>query len=63
MVGACVLYLSKEVFWTYLLGWDKVALGLMIVVIVVYFPKGIFGWVEERKQFNKRIMSQKGDGQ
>lgn len=63
VVGACVLYLSKEVFWTYLLGWDKVALGLMIVVIVVYFPKGIFGWVEERKQFNKLIMSQKGDGQ
>ena len=62
VVGACILYLSKEAFWIYLLGWDKVALGLLIVVIVVYFPKGIFSWAAERKQLNNRIMAQtKGD--
>jgi branched-chain amino acid transport system permease protein len=60
VVGACILYLSKEAFWTYLLGWDKVALGFLIVVIVVYFPKGIFGWIEERKQFKNRVTAQKG---
>lgn len=59
VVGACILYLSKEAFWTYLLGWDKVALGLLIVVIVVYFPKGIFEWIKEKKQFNNRIMPKK----
>ena len=43
-----------------MLGWDKVALGFLIVVIVVYFPKGIFGWIEERKQFKNRVTAQKG---
>ena len=38
----------KELFWTYLLGWQRVALGLLIVVIVVFFPVGILGWARER---------------
>jgi len=47
----------QEVFWTYLLGWQRVALGLLIVVIVVFFPQGILGWARERfpERFGIRV--------
>jgi len=48
VLGAVVFHVTKELFWTYLLGWQRVALGLLIVVIVVFFPVGILGWVRER---------------
>jgi len=48
IIGAIVFFISKELFWTYLLGWQRVALGLLIVIIVVFFPEGIMGWVRER---------------
>jgi branched-chain amino acid transport system permease protein len=48
IVGAIVFQVFKELFWTYLLGWQRVALGLLIVVIVVFFPQGIVGWVRRR---------------
>lgn len=48
VIGAVIFYATKELFWTYLLGWQRVALGLLIVVIVVFFPTGILGWVRER---------------
>ncbi|CAN7203219.1 branched-chain amino acid ABC transporter permease [Variovorax sp. LjRoot290] len=48
VIGAVIFHLTKEVFWTYLLGWQRVALGLLIVIIVVFFPRGILGWVHER---------------
>lgn len=43
IVGAVVFQVFKELFWTYLFGWQRVALGLLIVVIVVFFPSGIMG--------------------
>jgi branched-chain amino acid transport system permease protein len=49
VLGATVFHVTKELFWTYLLGWQRVALGLLIVVIVLFFPMGIVGWVRERK--------------
>ena len=49
IIGALIFYLTKEIFWTYLLGWQRVALGALIVIIVVYFPTGILGWIEQRK--------------
>jgi branched-chain amino acid transport system permease protein len=49
LVGAIVFQVFKELFWTYMLGWQRVALGLLIVVIVVFFPQGIMGWVTRRK--------------
>jgi branched-chain amino acid transport system permease protein len=61
VLGAIILYSAKETFWTYLLGWDKVALGLLILIIVVYFPKGILGYFKERKQLSNSILSQKGE--
>ncbi len=48
VIGAVVFHVTKELFWTYLLGWQRVALGLLIVVIVVFFPVGILGWARER---------------
>ena len=48
VIGTVVFYIMKELFWTYLLGWQRVALGLLIVIIVVFFPQGILGWITER---------------
>ena len=47
-VGAVVFHVIKEVTWTYFLGWQFVALGLLIVIIVVYFQQGIVGWLMEK---------------
>ncbi len=57
VIGAVVFQVLKEVFWTYLLGWQRVALGLMIVLIVVFFPQGILGWLRERfpERFGHRV--------
>ena len=33
---------------TYFLGWQFVALGLLIVIIIVYFQQGIVGWLMEK---------------
>src|SRR3546814_6352456 len=43
-----IFHVIKEVTWTYLLGWQWVALGLLIVVNVVFFQEGIMGWVQRR---------------
>ena len=48
VIGAVIFHITQELFWTYLLGWQRVALGLLIVVIVVFFPLGIMGWVRQR---------------
>jgi branched-chain amino acid transport system permease protein len=48
VVGAVVFHVLKEVTWTYFLGWQFVALGLLIVIIIVYFQQGIVGWLMER---------------
>ncbi len=49
VIGAAVFHLTQELFWTYLLRWQRVALGLLIVLIVVAFPTGIMGWVRQRR--------------
>src|SRR5207253_11211624 len=48
VLGAAIFHVTQELFWKYLLGWQRVALGLLIVVIVVFFPRGILGWARER---------------
>lgn len=57
VIGATIFHITQEVFWTYLLGWQRVALGLLIVVIVVFFPQGILGWAKARypERFGIRI--------
>ena len=49
VVGAILFHVFKEVTWTYLLGWQWVALGVLIVATVVYFEGGVVGWLTERK--------------
>jgi len=49
VIGAVLFHLIKEVTWTYMLGWQWVALGLLIVIIVVYFQQGIMGWLMETR--------------
>ncbi len=57
VIGAVIFHVTKELTWTYLLGWQRVSLGLLIVVIVVFFPVGILGWARERwpERFGHRI--------
>jgi branched-chain amino acid transport system permease protein len=49
IIGATVFYVMREVTWTYLLGWQYIALGVLIIVNVVYFQQGILGWVKSRR--------------
>ena len=49
VIGAILFHLFKEVTWNYLLGWQWVALGALIVVSVVYFQGGVMGWLMHRK--------------
>ncbi len=48
VVGAVIFHVVKEVTWTYFLGWQFIALGLLIVVTIVYFQQGIVGWLMEK---------------
>ena len=48
VIGATLFHVVKEVTWTYLLGWQWIALGLLIIVNVVYFQQGIMGWAQDR---------------
>ena len=48
VVGAVVFHVIKEVTWTYFLGWQFIALGLLIVITIVYFQQGIVGWLIEK---------------
>jgi branched-chain amino acid transport system permease protein len=49
IVGAIVFQVTKELFWTYLLGWQRVALGLLIIAVAVFFPSGIVGAFRDRR--------------
>ena len=57
IIGAVVFIVFKEVFWVFLLGWQQVALGALIVIIVVFFPQGIMGWMREQwpERFGHRV--------
>ncbi len=48
VIGATLFHIVKEITWTYLLGWQWVALGLLIVVNVVFFQEGIMGWMQRK---------------
>ncbi len=49
VIGAVLFHIIKEVTWTYLLNLQWVALGLLIVVTVVFFQEGIMGWIMRKK--------------
>ncbi|MCG8598155.1 MAG: branched-chain amino acid ABC transporter permease [Kiloniellales bacterium] len=48
VLGATLFHAIKEVTWTHLEGWQWVALGLILIVSVVYFQQGILGWAQDR---------------
>jgi branched-chain amino acid transport system permease protein len=48
VIGALIFHTVKEVTWTYLLGWQFIALGALIVITIVYFQQGIVGWLIEK---------------
>ena len=48
VLGATLFHVIKEVTWTHLLGWQWVALGLLIIINVVYFQQGLLGWAQEK---------------
>jgi branched-chain amino acid transport system permease protein len=64
VIGAAVFHITQELFWTYLLGWQRVALGLLIVVIVVFFPQGILGFLREKfpERFGYRVQPKEAGG-
>ena len=45
VLGAAIFHFFQEFFWIYFLGWQRIALGVLIVIIVVFFPEGIMGWL------------------
>ena len=49
VIGATAFHIFKESFWSLFLGWQYVALGVLIIVIVIYFPEGIMGYLREKK--------------
>ncbi|MEQ9643352.1 MAG: branched-chain amino acid ABC transporter permease [Alphaproteobacteria bacterium] len=48
VIGAVAFHLVKELTWTYMLGWQFVALGVIIVINIVYFQQGLMGWAREK---------------
>jgi branched-chain amino acid transport system permease protein len=64
IIGATLFHVTKEFFWTFFLGWQQVALGALIVIIVVFFPRGIMGWVRDQwpHLFGHAIEERSGDG-
>jgi len=57
VIGAVIFHITQEFFWTYLFGWQRVAMGALIIGIVVFFPLGIIGWMRERwpERFGYRV--------
>lgn len=57
VIGAVAFHATQELTWTYLFGWQRVVLGLLIVIIVVFFPLGIMGWLRQRwpEKFGERV--------
>ena len=48
VLGAIIFHIVKETTWTYLLGWQWVTLGLILIVNIVYFQQGIMGWLQTK---------------
>lgn len=48
VIGAVLFHVIREVTWTYLLGWQWVLLGALIIVNVIFFQQGMLGWAREK---------------
>lgn len=49
VIGAVLFHVFKELTWNYFLGWQWVALGALIVVVVVFFQDGLMGYLRHTK--------------
>jgi branched-chain amino acid transport system permease protein len=49
VLGAAIFHATQELFWTYLLGWQRVAMGLFVVLVVVFLPQGVLGWLHRSR--------------
>jgi ABC-type branched-subunit amino acid transport system permease subunit len=52
VLGAIMFHVVKETTWTYLLGFQWVVLGLILIVNIVYFQQGIMGGCKQNTQKN-----------
>ena len=48
VVGAISFQVIKETTWTYLLNLQWVALGLILIINIVYFQQGLMGWLQTK---------------
>ena len=64
VIGAVVFHATQETLWTYIDEWNRVVLGLLIVVIVVFLPQGILGFLRERfpERFGYKVDPKDGGG-
>jgi branched-chain amino acid transport system permease protein len=64
VIGAVIFHVFREAFWNLLFGWQRVALGIFIVAIVVFFPEGIMGWLRAQRPawFGEVIAEARGGG-
>ena len=60
IIGAVLFDIVRQLTWTYMLGWQWVALGGLIIVSVVYFQGGIVGWFYDKwpEKFGIRVDEQ-----
>ena len=48
VVGAVIFHVVKEATWTYLLNLQWIALGLILIINIVYFQQGLMGWLQTK---------------
>jgi branched-chain amino acid transport system permease protein len=48
VLGAIIFHVVKEVTWTYLLNLQWIALGLILIINIVYFQQGLMGWLQTK---------------
>lgn len=48
IVGLVVLYWLREVLWAHLLDFHLIAQGVLLIVIVLFMPRGLVGWFDRR---------------
>jgi len=63
VIGAILFHVFKEVTWNYLLGWQWVALGALIIITVVYFKDGVMGYLLHTRPewFGVRVEKKSGE--
>jgi branched-chain amino acid transport system permease protein len=53
----------KEATWTYLLNLQWIALGLILIINIVYFQQGIMGWLQTKFPERFGIVVDRGSNQ